>query len=393
MSDNRPIWAHALPTAILLMAPFDLLASLAMDIYLPVTPAMPAALQADPPVIQLTLSVYLLGLGLGQVIFGPLSDRFGRRPVLLSGALTFAVTSGLLAMAASGWAFVVLRLAQAMGAAAMLVATFATVRDVYGDKPESVRIYGLFSAMLAFVPAFGPVLGALVSAQLSWRAIFWFLAALTLPPLMHALWRWTETRPLGEVSRPRPGPILRSRAFQIYTLAFGAAMGSFFVYLSTAPRILVERVGLSGLEFSLAFASTAFVMIVASHAARPCLDRWGVAGAVQRGMGLLLASALCFGASAAFGEASIGSVILPSWIMAVGIVLTVSVSANGALKAFGDQAGLAVALYFAGQSLIVSLVGTLAVILFNGSTVWPLAAYTLTLPTLVLLGLNASRKS
>ena len=393
MSDNRPIWAHALPTAILLMAPFDLLASLAMDIYLPVTPAMPAALQADPPVIQLTLSVYLLGLGLGQVIFGPLSDRFGRRPVLLSGALTFAVTSGLLAMAASGWAFVVLRLAQAMGAAAMLVATFATVRDVYGDKPESVRIYGLFSAMLAFVPAFGPVLGALVSAQLSWRAIFWFLAALTLPPLMHALWRWTETRPLGEASRPRPGPILRSWAFQIYTLAFGAAMGSFFVYVSTAPRILVERVGLSELEFSLAFASTAFVMIVASHAARPCLDRWGVAGAVQRGMGLLLASALCFGASAAFGEHSIGSVILPSWIMAVGIVLTVSVSANGALEAFGDQAGLAVALYFAGQSLIVSLVGTLAVILFNGSTVWPLAAYTLTLPTLVLLGLNASRKS
>ena len=273
MSDNRPIWAHALPTAILLMAPFDLLASLAMDIYLPVTPAMPAALQADPAVIQLTLSVYLLGLGLGQVIFGPLSDRFGRRPVLLSGALTFAVTAGLLAMAASGWAFVVLRLAQAMGAAAMLVATFATVRDVYGDKPESVRIYGLFSAMLAFVPAFGPVLGALVSAQLSWRAIFWFLAALTLPPLMHALWRWTETRPLGEASRPRPVPILRSRAFQIYTLAFGAAMGSFFVYVSTAPRILVERVGLSGLEFSLAFASTAFVMIVASHAARPCLDR------------------------------------------------------------------------------------------------------------------------
>ena len=170
-------------------------------------------------------------------------------------------------------------------------------------------------------------------------------------------------------------------------------MGSFFVYVSTAPRILVERVGLSELEFSLAFASTAFVMIVASHAARPCLDRWGVAGAVQRGMGLLLASALCFGASAALGEPSIGSVILPSWIMAVGIVLTVSVSANGALEAFGDQAGLAVALYFAGQSLIVSLVGTLAVILFNGSTVWPLAAYTLTLPTLVLLGLNASRKS
>lgn len=392
MTDDRPTWAHTLPTAILLMAPFDLLASLAMDIYLPVVPAMPAALQTNPATIQLTLSVYLLGLGLGQVIFGPLSDRLGRRPILLSGALVFALASGLLAMAASGWIFVILRLAQALGASAMLVATFATVRDVYGDRPESVRIYGLFSAMLAFVPAIGPVLGAVVSEQLGWRAIFWLLAALTLPPIIHALRRWDETRPLHAAGLSSPRPILRNRAFQLYTLAFGAGMGSFFVYFSTAPRLLINRIGLSELQFSIAFASTALVMIISSQVSRRYLERWGVAGSVRRGMALLLTSSLCFALGAVLGERSVWSIVLPSWIMAIGIVLTVSVSANGALKVFGDRAGLAVALYFGGQSLIVSLVGTLVVVMFDGATAWPLAAYTLTLPTLVLIGLNALRK-
>lgn len=392
MSDNRPVWAHTLPTAILLMAPFDLLASLAMDIYLPVVPAMPAALHTDPATIQLTLSLYLLGLGLGQVVFGPLSDRVGRRPVLLSGAVAFALASGLLAMATAGWVFVTLRLVQALGAAAALVATFATVRDVYGDRPESVRIYGLFSAMLAFVPALGPVLGAIVSEQFDWRAIFWLLTALTIPPLVHALARWNETRPVTAARLPSPGPILRSRAFRLYTLAFAAAMGAFFVYFSTAPRLLIDRIGLSELQFSIAFASTALVVIVTSQVSRRYLERWGVAGSVRRGMGLLLASSLCFAGSSALGAPAVWSVVLPSWIMAVGIVLTVSVSANGALEAFGDRAGLAVALYFAGQSLIVSLIGTMAVVLLGGDTVWPLVAYTLAIPTLVLIGLNSFRR-
>ena len=82
---QAPRWAHTLPSAIALMAPFDLLASLAMDIYLPVVPLMPGALGTSPARVQLTLSIYLLVLGVGQLLFGPLSDRIGRRPVLLLG--------------------------------------------------------------------------------------------------------------------------------------------------------------------------------------------------------------------------------------------------------------------------------------------------------------------
>ena len=92
-SPQEKIWAYSLPSALLLMAPFDILASLAMDIYLPVVPLMPEALGTSPSVIQLTLSLYMITLGFGQIAFGPISDRIGRRPVLLGGGLLFAAAS------------------------------------------------------------------------------------------------------------------------------------------------------------------------------------------------------------------------------------------------------------------------------------------------------------
>lgn len=107
---NLPTWPYTLPAALLLMAPFDILASLAMDIYLPVVPEMPGILGTSPAIVQLTLSLYMLMLGLGQVLFGPLSDRFGRRPVLLGGATLFALTSLLLAVTTSAPVFVALGL-------------------------------------------------------------------------------------------------------------------------------------------------------------------------------------------------------------------------------------------------------------------------------------------
>ena len=108
-------WAYSLPSTLMLMVPFDLLASLAMDVYLPVVPQMPVALATSESLIQLTLSAYILILGLGQIIFGPISDWIGRRPVVLGGAGLFAITSFLLAMASSGGEFLVLRIFQALG--------------------------------------------------------------------------------------------------------------------------------------------------------------------------------------------------------------------------------------------------------------------------------------
>ena len=390
MPDVRPTWAPSLPAALLLLAPFDLLASLAMDIYLPVVPAMPAALGTSPAIVQLTLSLYLLGLGLGQVVFGPVSDRIGRRPVLLGGAAVFAIASAGLALSASAPVFVAFRLLQSLGAAAALVATFATVRDVYAERPESVAIYGLLGSMLACVPALAPIPGAVLAGALGWRALFWLLALAALPPLVHAARRWHETRPPTAGARSVM-PILRSGDFWTYTFAFGAAMGTFFVFFSTAPRVLIGGAGYSGLRFGLAFSTVALVMLATARVARRLVGRWGVAGSVRHGMALLLAGAAVLALASATGAPSFARFVLPAWILAAGIALTVSVSANGALAAFGDRAGSAVALYFCGQSLIVSILGTAAVVCLDGDTALPLAVYAAATASCVLAALRPRR--
>ena len=373
MTITRPAWAYTLPAALLLMAPFDILASLAMDIYLPVVPAMPGILNTTPSMIQLTLSLYMVMLGVGQVIFGPISDRIGRRPILLAGGALFIVASLGAAWSSTAAAFVAFRLLQAVGASAALVATFATVRDVYASRPEGVVIYGLFSSMLAFVPALGPIAGALIGEFFGWRAIFVTLAALALPALLNAGFRWHETRPSDEVNTRRSVlPIFVSPNFWVYTVGFSAGMGTFFVFFSTAPRVLIGQADYSEIGFSLAFATVALAMIVTTRFAKSFVARWGIAGCAARGMALL-------------------SFILPMWVMAVGIVFTVSVTANGALAQFDDIAGSAVAFYFCVQSLIVSIVGTLAVTLLNGDTAWPVICYATTMAMLVSTGLALLR--
>jgi DHA1 family florfenicol/chloramphenicol resistance protein-like MFS transporter len=390
MSSQNRNWTYSLPTALLLMAPFDILASLAMDIYLPVVPHMPATLGTSPGVIQMTLSLYMLILGAGQLLFGPLSDRTGRRPVLLGGALLFALSSLLLAATSSASAFVALRLLQAAGASAALVATFATVRDVYATRPESAVIYSLLGAILSFVPALGPIAGALIADHFGWRMIFTVLGAMMLVAIINAFAGWHETRPATAASTVIDvRPILASGTFWTYTIGSSAALGSFFVFFSTAPRVLIEKAGLSQMAFSLSFATAAIVMIAARFAGR-LVRVWGTAGSLARGMGLLLLGALLLALGEFFLAPSFVSFVLPMWVISAGIVLSMAVTANGALAAFGDKAGTAVALYSCIQSLIVVVAGTAFVLLLNNETAWPLASYCTASAAVTLIALRRS---
>jgi MFS transporter, DHA1 family, chloramphenicol/florfenicol resistance protein len=162
-------------------------------------------------------------------------------------------------------------------------------------------------------------------------------------------------------------------------------MGTFFVFFSTAPRVLIDRAGYSELEFSFAFATAAFVMIVTTRFAKRFVTRWGKSGSLSRGMVMLLLGAVLLSMGQVFGVPSFWTFIVPMWFMAIGIVFTASVTANGALEKFGAVAGSAVALHFCVQSLITSIGGTLAVIGLQGDTAWPLATFSSTMAIVVLV--------
>lgn len=379
-------WTYSVPAALLLMAPFDILASLAMDIYLPIVPVMPEALGTSPAVIQLTLSLYMLVLGAGQIVFGPISDLVGRRPVVIAGAALFAASSLLLAASSSAPLFVALRLLQAIGASAAMVATFATVRDVYAGRPESSTIYSLLGSILSFVPALGPIAGAVIADRFGWRAIFLAIGLLSVAALLNAGMRWHETRP-ATTAKIALRPILTSFPFWVYTAGFSAAMGTFFVFFSTAPRILIDKAGFSSTGFSLVFATVALVMIVTARFAKRFVMRWGIAGSLSGGMALLLLGAMLLAFGELFLQPSLLSFIAPMWIIAIGIVLATAVTANGALDAFGEMAGTAVAFYSCVQSVIVSIAGTLFVFLLGGDSAWPLVGYVCVTALTTLSGL------
>ncbi|WZB60412.1 CmlA/FloR family chloramphenicol efflux MFS transporter [Achromobacter xylosoxidans] len=387
-SPARPdIWAGPLPPALALMAPFDLLASLAMDVYLPVVPAMPAALQTTPAMVQLTLSIYMLMLGLGQLIFGPLSDRIART----GAAGRRAAVCRRVAGAGRRRQRRALRRVAAATGAGRLYRAGGHVRHrarCLCRPTEGSTIYGLFSAMLAFVPALGPMLGAAIAAGFGWRAIFVALGAAGLLAWLRAVPRWRETRPSTPGAR-RPGfaPMLGSLRFWIYTLGFSAAMGAFFVFFSTSPRVLMGAAGYSHMAFSAAFSTVALVMIAATRLAPRLVARWGIAGSFARGAATMLAGAALLAGCAATTAPSFATFVMPMWLVATGMVLVVSVSANGALRDYGDASGAAVALYYAAQSLIVAGLGTLSTLALDGGSAWPLVAYCAAMPAASLLGL------
>ncbi|RVD50648.1 CmlA/FloR family chloramphenicol efflux MFS transporter, partial [Mesorhizobium sp. M7A.F.Ca.ET.027.03.2.1] len=155
---------------------------------------------------------------------------------------------------------------------------------------------------------------------------------------------------------------------------------------------IMDRAGFSQLGFSLAFATAALVMIVTTRFAKKFIARRGIAGSAIRGMAMLLLGAALLAAGQLFAAPSFATFVLPMWVVAAGIVFTVSVTANGALEAFGDVAGTAVALYFCIQSLVVGILGTLFVILLDGDTAWPLVGYCSVMATLTLGALRHLQK-
>ncbi|KRA01700.1 MAG: multidrug effflux MFS transporter [Achromobacter sp.] len=326
------------------------LTPMAIDIYLPSLPAMAHALGESIGALQASITLFIFAVGLGQVVIGPLADRYGRRPVALCGAMAYLAGSALGAAATSLEVFYAARIVQGLGACSASLVAFAAVRDCFSPA-VGARVYSYLNGALCTVPALAPMVGGVLALHAGWRSTFVFMAVFALALAALLALRFEETRakpahrPGALYSLPRYAPIVASGRF-LYFACFGmAGMAMILVFVSAAPVVLVQQLGYSELGFSAWFGGNAAINIAAFFLAPAFIARYGRYTMVRVGMvALLIASALHLGAWL-WAPLSAWIFMLPVAVLTVGFSLALGSGLSLALEPFADRAGTAAAVY------------------------------------------------
>jgi MFS transporter, DHA1 family, multidrug resistance protein len=266
---------------LLLTGPLSALGSLCIDMYLPALPSISRDLHAGTSATQASLTTCLVGLALGQVLAGPISDRFGRRPPLFAGLGAFILASAGCSLMPSIYGFVALRFIQGLGGAAGIVISRAIVRDLYSGS-AAARFYSMLLTVVGVGPLLAPQLGAALLAIGSWRMLFAALAGAGLVLLGISYVLLPETLPADRRSDDTAAAALRTmrsvitdRAFLVNALGCGIGFGAIFSYVAGAPFALENTFGLSPAMFSLAFGLNGAGLILASHVNGRLVGRLG----------------------------------------------------------------------------------------------------------------------
>ncbi|MDR8525569.1 MULTISPECIES: multidrug effflux MFS transporter [Shewanella] len=352
-----------------ILLPLVILSPLAIDIYLPSMPTMAAEFSVSASEIQSTLVLFLFAMGTGQLLIGPLADRFGRRPVALGGIVFYIISSVLAAIAAEFHWLQIARVMQGLAACSTSIVVFSAVRDCFSPK-EGARYYSYLNGMICIIPALAPTLGGMLALQFGWRSNFIFMALYGLIILALVVFRLPETRPQNTVSDgplyrwARYKPVISEPHFVFYALACMAGMAAIISYVSYAPVWLIGHLGVSELVFSGLFGLNAAVNIIACFAAPLVIKKLGNRPTVITALGLMLASALAqvvvqvVGPQA--GLMAAYSYMLPMMLLCIGFALLLGPATSMALSAFGERAGTATAMLgfiqMSGASLIAALI-------------------------------------
>ena len=339
---------------------------ISMDLYLPVLPALTAVLHSTTSVAQLTITACLLGLAIGQVIAGPLSDRFGRRMPLLIGVVAYTLTSVLCAVSPTIETLILARFVQGLAGAVGIVIAQAAGRDVYSGG-KLIRYYGRLTVLGGLAAIIGPVIGGQLATVTDWRGVFLFLAAVGVLILMASLVVFRETLPaerrvaggfshtLNDFRR-----LLADRVFVGAVLITGFSYAAIFAYLSGATYILQGMYGLSPQGYSLAFGLNSFGFMVFGFAAGRLSERWSERGTLTLGLAMTATGALGLLATALL-QLPLAAIILSLFTMVSGVAVTSPPATSLALKDYPDIAGTASSLLglarFAFGGLAAPLVG------------------------------------
>jgi DHA1 family bicyclomycin/chloramphenicol resistance-like MFS transporter len=352
---------------------------LSTDLYLPTLPGLAAHFAVSPAAAQVTLSVFIGGFALTQLLAGPLSDRFGRRPVVLGGATAYLAGSVLAALAGSLDVLLVGRALQAVGACCTVVCARAILRDRF-DPAMGARRLAQAMSWVALMPITAPVIGGFVFVQFGWRAAFWMMAAFALAALVACARLLRESHLRPDRAAMRPGPMLanyvtvmRSPAWLAFTLIGTAMYWALFAFLSESSFVFTTLYGLSPTAFGLAVSTITTGFLVGTLTARRVLPRVGIqrtltlATSIAAGAGLLMLALVLAGVD------HLAATLAPQFVFVFAHGLSQSAWQAGSVAPFARQAGAAAALTGFVQNVVAAGVALLTGVLHDG-TVLPMAA-------------------
>lgn len=346
---------------------------LSIDMYLPALPTIATEFAVTTAAVQQTLSAFFIGLAVGQLFYGPISDRWGRRAPLLFGCAMYTLVSLGCALAPSVTGLLGLRFLQALGSSAGVVIGRSVVRDLF-DERESARMYSFLVLVMGIAPITAPLIGGQVLAAFGWRAIFLVLAAFGLLCLLMVWFGLEESLPRGRRNTSSLGSVLRGYGglladgrFMGFALAGGLASAAMFAYISGSAFVFIELNGVSPAHFGFYFGANALGLIAVSQLNRRLLERYTSTQLLRFALSITAGAALLLFAATLAG---VGGFPLMLALLFVTIASTGMVGPNAtalAMAPYGRKAGSASALLGATQFAAGALAGALVGLLANGT--------------------------
>jgi len=374
-----------------LLAFLTALGPLSTDMYLPSLPAIAAALGSDSAGAQMTLSAFLFGFAGGQIFYGPLSDRFGRKPVLLGGMALFITASLACAFAPDMTWLVAGRFFQALGASGPIVLGRAIVRDLY-EGPRAGRELSRMGTVMGVVPALAPLLGGVLETAFGWRSSFFatafFGVALGTIVILMLPETLRERSPHAVSLRSIFAGfkvLLQHPRYRFYVSLSALAYSGLFTFISGSSFVLQKVYGLSVMGFSMVFSFVVLGFVTGTLVAQRAVGRLGLDRTIGLGVMALAGGGAAMMLAVWFGPGSPLEIMLPMTLYTMGLGLVMPQSMAGAMTPFPERAGAASSLLGLIQMMMAALVGTLLGQMLDWGSALPLPALILVLGGSALL--------
>lgn len=378
-SSPQPMSRRRYLQLVLVLGSLIALGPLTIDMYLPALPTLAADLQATDAAVQATLTGMLIGLGVGQLVIGPISDAVGRRVPLITGVSVHVVTSLLCAVAPDVLTLTAARFVQGLAGAAIAVSAMAIVRDLFTGM-EAAKLLSRLMLVVGVAPVLAPTLGGQLLLLTSWRGIFVALAVAGVLLVAVAALGLRETLPPHRRRSARPvatlrtyQALLRDRAFVALTLVGGLMFGALFAYISGAPFVLQGLYGLSEQTFALAFGLNSIGIVVMTQLNPVLLRRWSPRQVLTAAVSTAGAAALALVVTASTGAFGLVGVMVPLFVIVAVCGLSLPNVPALALSRHGEAAGTAAAMLGASQFAVGGLAAPVVGLLGTSSAL-PMAA-------------------